>query len=359
MPHFFPVLAALITAVFAADPVPFLDTLPAARVTTGGGELVFELPPTDLPAGLSHGEGMGEHHGHGERHGPGWPDVSLVTLPLTGAIHAFRVELVDSAGAPLPPVLLHHLNLIDPFHRELFLPISRRVIAAGKETGGHRLPWLLFGLPFKKGDQLVLNAMLHNPTDTAYRGVRTRLIVEYSGNPRPWPFHQAFPWQLDVSFPVGDKSFDLPPGRTTESYEAKPAVAGRIVGMGGHVHERALRLTLTDVTANKKMWEGIPITDSAGNLIGMPVGRFYSWNRVGLPLDTSHLYRVTVEYDNTTGQVVSQGGMGVIGGIMVPLDARRWPKADVRDSLYLTDLKHYLRLDPGTPTPSASQEHRH
>ena len=349
-------LVATLLAAFARVEPPYLDQLPPARVSVGGGELVFELPPTDLPAGLSHGEGMGEHHGHGDRTGPGWPAVSLVTLPVTGAIHAFRVEMVDSAGTRLPDVLLHHLNLIDPYHRELFLPISRRVIAAGKETGGHRLPWVLFGLPIKKGDRLVLNAMLHNPTDTAYRGVRTRLILEYSGSPRPWPFHQAFPWQLDVGFPVGDKSFDLPPGRYSESYEAKPAVAGRIVGMGGHVHERALRLVLTDVTDNKVMWEAKPIVDSTGELIGMPVGRFYNLTRVGLPLDTSHVYRVSVEYDNPTGAVISQGGMGVIGGLMVPVEGGRWPRADVADTLYLTDLKHYLRLPASA---QAAERHQH
>src|SRR5256886_3777386 len=28
---------------------------------------------------------------------------------------------------------------------------------------------------------------------------------------RPWPLFRASPWQMDVAFPVGDKSFALPP----------------------------------------------------------------------------------------------------------------------------------------------------
>jgi hypothetical protein len=376
MPKLLTALAALALTVIAPadDPVPFLDALPAARVAVQGDELVFELPPTDLPAGLTHemmehgraaGSG-GPQHGHaghggganGQR-GPGWPDVSLVTLPVSGAMYAFRVELVDSAGTRLPSELLHHINLIDPFHRELFLPISRRVIAAGKETGAQRLPWFLFGLPFRKGERLVLSAMLHNPGAIAYRGVRTRLVIEFTPGVRPWPLWDAFPWQLDVLFPVGDKSFDLPPGRSSRAFEARPAIAGKILGLGGHVHERAVRISLTDVTTGTVLWEGAPATDSAGRVTGVPVAKFYRWNRIGLPIDTSHSYRVLVEYENATPDTIPQGGMGVIGGLFVPRDADAWPAADVTDPLYLTDLRHYLRLRPDTPVPTAAARHVH
>ena len=346
------VLACTFSAAFAAqDSTPSIATLPAARVTVDArrDEIVIEMAPVDLPAGLTH-ETM--HHEHGDDPMaaimPGYPPVSLVTIPVGGAVFGFRVEMVDSAGNVLPSTLLHHLNFIDPFHRELFLPISRRMIAAGKETGSQDLPWLLFGLPIHAGQQLVLNAMLHNPTATAYRQVRTRLVLSYTKSSRPWPFYDVFPWQLDVLFPIGDKSFDLPPGRSSRSYEARPALEGKIVAVGGHVHERAVRISLTDVTTGRVLWEATPIVDSAGTVTGVPVGRLYRWNRIGAPITPRHLYRVTVEYDNPTGKVIPEGGMGVIGGLFAPKWPEEWPRAKRADSLYVMDMHHYMRIWRGT-----------
>ncbi len=363
-----PFMLLLAAAAGPADDVPFLDALPAAVVTIDAerNELILELPSTDLPAGLTHeamhgGHGDGGHGGHGAaRAGPGWPPVTLVTLPASGAIHGFRVELVDSAGTTLPRELLHHLNLIDPYRRELFLPISRRVLAAGQETGGQELPWLVFGLPFRKDERWVLSAMLHNPTAVSYRGVRTRLVLRYVAGTRPWPLFAVSPWQLDVLFPVGDKAFDLPPGRSEKSYEASPAIAGSIVAVGGHVHERAVRIALTDVSSGEVIWEAAPATDAAGRVASVPVGRLYRWNRLGARVRPDHRYRVTVEYDNPSDGVVRQGGMGVIGGLIVPANADAWPAADVTDTLYLQDLRHYLRLAPDTPVPMAgAAPHQH
>jgi hypothetical protein len=355
-------LLLLGVAARTTDRPPFIDDIPRAAVSLSQDtdELIMELAPNDLPAGLTHDEMHGEgHEGHGAKTGPGWPPVALVTLPVSGSIYGFRVELVDSAGNVVPAGLLHHLNLIDPHHRELFLPISRRVIAAGKETGGQQLPWFVFGLPFRKGDEWVLSAMLHNPTATAYRGVRTRLVLKYVKASRPWPFFDVFPWQLDVLFPVGDKSFDLPPGRSSRSYEARPAIGGSLVALGGHTHEKAVRISLTNVTTGDVIWEAAPTVDSTGRIVEIPVGRLYRWNRLGAPLRTDQAYRVTVEYDNPTDRVIPQGGMGVIGGLMVPENPDAWPVADVADTLYLADLRHYLRLPPGTAVPMATHQHAH
>ena len=334
----------------AADtaPPPSIAGLPAARVTvdTRRDEIVIEMGAIDLPAGVGHG--AGHHHADSKDPmaaiEPGYPPVSLVTMPVGASLHGFRVEMVDSAGNVLPSALLHHLNFIDPFHRELFLPISRRVLAAGKETGSQDLPWLLFGLPVRAGQQLVINAMLHNPTGTSYRNVRTRLVLSYTPESRPWPFWDVYTWQLDVLFPVGDKSFDLPPGKSVRSYEARPAVAGKIVAVGGHVHEYATRISLVNATTGAVLWEAAPITDSAGTITGVPVGRLYRWNSIGAAITPDQTYRVSVEYDNPTGAVIPEGGMGVIGGIFAPEEPEAWPAAQRSDSLYVKDMGHYLRL---------------
>lgn len=365
-------LAALLRST-PPDSLPSLATLPVAQVTVNEreDEIVIEMAPIDLPAGLTHEAMHGGHNGASTDPmaavEPGYPPVSLVTMPLSGAIYGFRVEVVDSAGRLLPSQLLHHLNFIDPAHRELFLPISRRLIAAGKETGSQKLPWLLFGLPVRKGQQLVINAMLHNPTSTSYRQVRTRLVLSYTRASRPWPFVDVLPWQLDVLFPVGDKSFDLPPGHSIKSYEARPALGGKIVAVGGHVHEHATSISLTDVTTGEVLWRAEPTVDSSGTVKGIPVGRLYRWNSVGKRIVPDHVYRVTVEYHNPTNQVLPEGGMGVIGGLFAPDEPEDWPAAVSTDTLYVTDMRHYLRLWRGRSTavgktPSsttATQAHRH
>src|SRR2546425_7598554 len=85
------------------------------------GTLVLDLAPIDLPANTPH-------------HALAQPPVATLEIPENGFIYAFRVQVVDSAGHALPDELIHHFNLIDPDHRELFLPISRRLLAAARGT---------------------------------------------------------------------------------------------------------------------------------------------------------------------------------------------------------------------------------
>jgi hypothetical protein len=100
---------------------------------------------------------------------------------------------------------------------------------------------------------------------------------------------------------------------------------------------------------------------------GVPVGRLYSWHSVGAPVRADHTYRVTVEYDNPTGKVLPEGGMGVIGGLFAPSEPEQWPAAAQSDTLFLRDMQHYLREWSGrappagftAPPPAAPHEHHH
>lgn len=319
---------------------------PAATVTADPrrGVIVLELAPVDLPAGAAH-------------HAVTQPPVAVVELPTGGSVYGFRIELVDSAGRVLAPELLHHFNFIDPEHRELFLPISRRILAAGGETAPARLPWFLFGLPMHKGDRVLASAMLHNPTGTGYHGVRTRLVLSYTPERRPWPLFPALPWQMDVLFPVGDKSFDLPPGRSSRSYEASPAVPGTIVALGGHLHQYGVSIEFTDATTGEVIWRAQPVTDAAGRVVSMPVGRLYRLTRLGVHIVPQHRYRVTVLYENPTGRRLPAGGMGVVAGLFIPDRGAVWPAADFQDPLYQQDLRHAMRLGGGMQMPMPGHEH--
>jgi len=166
---------------------------------------------------------------------------------------------------------------------------------------------------------------------------------------------------------VGDKSFDLPPGRSSKSYEARPALNGKIVAVGGHVHEHATRISLTDVTTGELLWQAAPQLDARGQVTAVPVGRLYKWNRIGAPVVADHVYRVTVEYDNPTGRVLPEGGMGVIGGLFAPDEPEQWPAAARADTLYVADMGHYLRQWRGhapaavrsAPAPAAAAHTHH
>ena len=332
------ILLSLLGAV-QAPAVPDLSRLAPARVTVdrSGREIVIELAPVHhLPAGTSHGGGTGHHHAPE-------PPVSLAVLPLGGAIYGFRIELLDGTGQVLPASLIHHVNLIHPDTRELFLPISRRVLAAGSETGAQRLPWLLFGVPIEKGERLIVSAALHNPTGRDFSQVRVRVVLQYTPSRRPWPVFRGYAFQLDVAFPVGDKSFDLPPGHSVRSYEGSPAVRGKIVAIGGHMHDHGVSIQLADAATGKVLWRATPTVDSTGHLVAIPVGRMYGLTRLGIPVTPDRRYRVTVEYENPTGGVLAGGGMGVVGGLFVPDGDVVWPSVDLGQDLYWKDLLHATR----------------
>jgi len=307
---------------------------PAVRLEDNQARNMFVITvgPMEMPA--SHG---GEH----EMHAGIFPPVTGVRVPRTAYLYGFDYEIRDGAGRLLPRDLLHHLNIADAGRRELFLPIAHRVFAIGRETGPQSMPRWLFGYLLAEGQELVVSAMMHNPTHQSYSGVSLNLFLKYVPASRPWPLFSVYSWQLDVAFPAGDKSFDLPPGRTSRSYEAQPVIPGRIMVIAGHLHPYATGITFEDVTAGRVIWEGKPISGAPGELKGVTLGRLY--RRLGVKVVPDHTYRVTVTYDNPTGRTIPEGGMGVVGGLFLPSGDASWPAADPADELYRLDLMHYRR----------------
>ncbi len=287
-------------------------------------ELVIELGPLDLPANADH-------------HDLAQPGTRGVHIPLSGWIHGFRIEIVDRAGNPVPQRVLHHINVIAAEHRELFSEIMLRVAAAGQETGPAVLPRMI-GLQVRKGEEFLVSAMLHNPTPRAYNGVTARVRMPYTVADT-WirPF-SAYPFYLDVMPPAGEThAYDLPPGRSEKSWEGRPAVAGRILGVGGHLHKYGVALRLEDVTAGKVIWEAEPVLDEAGEVVGMPVKKFF-W-RLGVRVWPDHTYRLTAIYDNPTGATIPDGAMGALGGVFLPARGTIWPAVDPGSIEYQLDVK--------------------
>jgi hypothetical protein len=307
------------------------------------GEMLLELPAVDLPAASVVEQ-----------------PASAGEFPVDGFIYALHAEIVAADGRQLPAGLLHHMNVMDPSARELFLPISRRILASGMETGEIRFPWLLFGTRVRAGQRILANAMLHNPGSEAYRGVRVRLVLSYVPERRPWPFFSVLPWQLDVGFPVGDKSFDLPPGRSERVYEGSPAVDGKLIVIGGHMHEYGRTIEFWDATTDKMLWHGEATRSVPGRPRAVPVTGLYGLSGIGMRIVPSHRYRVRVIYENPTGHTIVGGGMGVVGGLFMPDRNAVWPATDSNDSLYQKDLHHFMgAIEKGATMTPISEMHSH
>jgi hypothetical protein len=227
------------------------------------------------------------------------------------------------------------VNLIDADHRELFSSVPRRLFAAGSETQAASMPKLL-GVPMKRGQRLFVSAMFHNPTGQSYLGSRLRVRLKYRTEGWFFPI-SVYPVYIDVMGHVGEKDFDLPPGRSERSWEGSPAIAGRLLAAGGHLHDHATSLRFEDVTRGEVLWETEPEVDSEGRVTAVPLGRF--WWKGGIRLEPGHTYRLTVVYDNPTGELLIDGGMGVLGGVFLPQRGIAWPELDATDAQYLANME--------------------
>lgn len=285
-------------------------------------ELIFMVGPLDLPAGAGH-------------HAIAQPPLLTGTVPVDAYMYGFQVQMVDAQGAPMTNEVLHHINLIDPDHRELFSPVARRLFAAGGETQPASMPKVL-GVPLERGQRLMVSAMFHNPTETSYAGARLKVTLKYRGEGWVFPL-SVYPVYIDVMGHVGEKDFDLPPGRSERYWEGSPGVAGRLLAAGGHVHDHAVLLKFEDLTQGKVLWETGPELNEEGRVVAVPVGKF--WWKGGIELRPDHRYRLTVVYENPTGAKLVGGGMGVLGGVFLPARGVEWPSLDPSDPEYLANLE--------------------
>ena len=315
------------------------DTQLRVRVDSSTHEMLMELGPFDLPAHSGHMGGANAS-----------PPPRATLMPLDGWLHGYTIQLVDAQERELPGSLIHHVNIIAPQRRELFSHIMLRIGASGTETPPLRLPRMI-GYRASAGDTVLVSTMLHNETLTDYRGITLRIRVPYTPRSAFIEPFTIYPFYLDVMPPAGTHSYDLPPGRSEKYWEGKPAIAGRMLGVSGHLHRYGVELRLEDRTANRVIWSGKPAIDSAGNVAAMPLKKFL-W-KLGERLDPAHVYRLTAVYDNPTGATIPDGGMGALGGVMVPRGISRWPLVKRDDAEYLLDLRVTYRQDQPAAAASA------
>jgi hypothetical protein len=265
--------------------------------------------------------------------------LQLASLPIEGWLHEFDWQMRDGDGNPLPDRLLHHWNFVNPDKRELFSPVPLRLLAAGRETQKQRVPKLV-GMPIEQGTRLLVISMFANPTDTPYDEAYLHISLKYTAadGARLTPV-EVHPFYIDVMGPVGEKEFPLPPGRHGRSWEVTAVVDGRILGLGGHLHDYGEWVRFEDVTTGEVLWEATPEVNEAGEVMRVPTGNLL-W-RGGIRFYRDHVYRFSVEYMNPLDRPAPDGAMGTLGGILVIGDSA-WPELDRNDPAYAQDLRNML-----------------
>ena len=272
---------------------------------------------------------------HGMGHDMELGNTVRFVWPVRGYLRGFGFSIEDSTGRPMSAAYLHHAHVVNLDRRELLVPMYQRIFAVGRETEPVVLPASV-GVPLASGDSLALVVMLHSPKGEPIDGIYVTLRLPYTPMGRRkvvavWPMH------FESSFVAGESNaFDLAPGRTVHTAEFTMPVTGRLLAVGGHLHDYGRELRLVDCKSGKVLVLLKGRRDAAGHLLS--VDRFiYGFNEDALRLERGRCYRIEVEYDNPTGHVVVDGGMGSLGGAIEVEDPLDWPALDRKDPRIIRD----------------------
>ena len=107
-------------------------------------------------------------------------------------------------------------------------------------------------------------------------------------------------------------------------------MGGRLLGVGGHMHDYGVRVRLEDVETGKVLIAVTATRDSAGKVSKMS-RKLFGVSGEGMKLKGNHRYRVVGEYDNPTGETLVKGAMAHMAGLFTPDDMSRWPAIDPSD----------------------------
>jgi hypothetical protein len=258
--------------------------------------------------------------------------------PVDGWFRGYRVTLTDARGQPVPRHVMHHLIMVNFSRRQLLYSAAERLMGAGTETDEEVSVPKTIGVPMKPGMKLGMYVAWHNDTgkdlDDVYLNI-TMLWTPKNQNPQPV---NALPIYMDVNLTVGgSNTFDVPPGRSTKAYEFTLPVGGRLLGVGGHMHDYGTRVRLEDAATGKVLTQIVAERAPDGKLVQMS-RKLFGVSGEGLKLKAGHRYRVVGQYDNPTGEIRVKGAMAHMVGLFVPDDMKRWPAINPQDATYQRDL---------------------
>jgi len=307
-----------------------LDQARREIVVTAGPFTVPSMPP-----GMKHEEMdmMADHS----------TPVIHFEWPVQGWFRGFSIEIVDKEGKPIARRLVHHLIAINFDRRQLLYPSYERIFGIGQETEDAFIPKSI-GIPMKPATKLGIYVAWANETGKDLEGIQVRLKLAYSPpnlNPRPL---DALPIYMDVNLTVGKgNTYDIPAGRSEKSWEFTPPVSGRLLGVGGHMHDYGVAVRLEDAESGKVLSQ-ITSTRTPEGKVTRIGRRLFGVTGQGLLLKAGHKYRVVGVYDNPTGQAIVQGAMAHMVGLFAPSDYSKWPALDLTDESLQDDLAYLSEM---------------
>ncbi len=331
------VVPLLSVLLFQAVPDPAVSV----RVDSSRREVIVSAGPFTVGGGAGHHE----HGGH-----------SAILLPFRwpvgGWLNGVAIEVADGRGRPLSRRLLHHLNIVNLERRQLIQPAYERLLAVGQETGDLSLPSGV-GVPVADQSRLALLVAWDHMAPENLGAVDLKVRFRWlPPNTSPSPV-EVLPLPLDVGFEPGKSdAYDLPPGLSERLLEFTVASTGRILAIGGHLHDYGVSVRLEDPAAGKVLVELRSELGPDGRLIKMPI-KVPGATGDGILLRAGRTYRVVARYDNPTGETLVDGAMGLMIGIFAPdrPDPRAWSVEGVAelqiDARALAGLQVIGDLPPG------------
>ncbi len=278
----------------------------AAKLTsqddTAAHVITVRVGPLNLPARTTHAD---------------MPQAAaqFLAVPIDGWFTAYHPRLVDAGGNPLPNRLLHHVAFWNTGRADFLCPNKlEHVFGAGGEMNDWpALPG--FGYRVHPGDRMRVDTMVHNPTDTSYPDAYLEVRIEYSPFGAQPQLRAVYPAWFDVQ-QCGQSGYDLKAGQNVTTGQFTLGYSGRLLGVGGHLHDYGESLELLNVTTGAQVAALRSQQDANGRILSMPIRVFA--DRGGFPLTRNDVLKVTATYVNPTGHVLPDGAMGIAVGYFLP-----------------------------------------
>lgn len=263
--------------------------------------------------------------------------------PVNTRFRGVKLEVIDSAGRPLPRRLLHHTYMVNFDRRQLVEPISECPFSFGEETQDITIPGAL-GLPMAAGMRLGIVIMWDNLTGHDVDGAYVRYTFLLNARHRqPAPL-DILPFFVDVHhINGGTDGFEVPPGGLVVTKQFTVAASGHLLAASGHLHDHAVMMRLEDAANGHVLAKVLTRRDSTGHTLAVERPIFALWHR-GPHLRAGHPYRLVVVYDNPTSDTLINA-MGMMGGLYSPDRLRDWPAVDPRNADYRADKEGYGGVD--------------
>ena len=327
-------------------------------VDSSSKEVVITAGPFDLPnmPPMEDGQMMDFGMAHDT-------PIQQFDWPMDAWFRGFHLAMVDAGGNPIPREVIHHLIMVNFSRRMLLYEGPERLMGAGSETEDIVVPKSI-GVPLKAGMRLGMYVAWHNSTGKDLHGVYMKLTMLWTPKNLNPPPVNSMPIYMDVNLTVGgSNTFDVPPGRSEKAHEFTMPVGGRLLGIGGHLHDYGVSVRLEDAETGKVLTQVKATRDSAGKLLKVS-RKLFGVTGDGLKLRANHRYRVVGVYDNPTNVTEKRGAMAHMSGIFAPDDIRQWPAIDPGNPDYQRDLVSLqvrgtgeAAAEGGSPVPSGRADH--